>query len=184
METTLRENKKNGQEQLYTKEKSFLRDFLTLAVIVTFVFISLPVSVTGNQSVINYFIAQQTLKTIIAPENCLSEKASCEIMLSDNEKIIISMPHQVSSIYPFNVLVKMSNTDVSSVKLLFKGVEHNHGLRELAMSKINDESFKVQGLLGYCGFGKMNWNAMMTVYTAGQAYQIIIPFQSIDPKVS
>ena len=177
MEADLNE-KKTGQG------KSFLRDFLTLVVIVTFVFISLPVSVTGNQSVIDYFIAQQTIKKIIAPQDCLNANVSCEIILSDNEKVIISMPYQVSSIYPFNVLVKMNNAEALSVKLLFKGVEHNHGLRELEMSKVNGESFNVQGLLGYCGFGKMNWKAMMTVYTADQAYQIEIPFQSIDPKVS
>ena len=148
--------------------------------ILFFVYLSLPVTAMGGKSIFYNIFTQKETNFYNADISCLEENNACFLEFQNGINTSVAMPAQVSSIYPFDITVSFENENVDSITVTFEGVEHSHGLRPLLLDKINSHKFQAEGLLGYCGFGKMNWIGRITATTDQNIYEISLPFQSVD----
>lgn len=159
------------------------KDLILFFLIIFTVAVSLPVSLMGNQNLLSYIFNGQNIKNITVDKSCLESDVSCSIMLDDSVKMNINMESFVSSTKPFNIKIEFPNDDVNNIDVLFKGVEHSHGLRRQPLNKINARNYNYVGQLGYCGLGVMSWAAIFNVSLNGNIYSVSLPFKSIDPKI-
>ncbi len=164
-------------------KKSTARDFSFLAFIVIFVFSTMPVTIMGNEDVAHYFFAERGTKTISTVEFCLSANNPCQVELNENSHLNVTMPALVSISDPFDVTAKVSGPGVKRVTVTFKGVGHSHGLLPQTMVETSPQVFKVKGKLSYCGYKKMDWLALVTVYTERTIYETSFTFKSVDSRV-
>jgi len=159
-----------------------IKDFILLVVFFFIVSISLPVSTMGHQNAFDYFFSQKDIQIVEVNDDCLAVNRPCLVKLSDTISMTINMPVNVSSEASFNISAEFSEKRVDGVNVLFKGVAHSHSLRRLNMNKVNSHHFNLQGQLGYCGSGEMQWAAIFDIYSDQTIYKIKLPFTSIDPK--
>ena len=164
------------------KRLNLLKDFLLLGIILYLVSISLPISTMGHQNAFDYFFSQKEVQILSTNSDCLVSGSSCSIPFGKNGLMTVTMPTRVSSTQAFNISVIFSDKKVDGVSVLFKGVEHSHGLRKQLMTESNPRTFTVSGQLGYCGSGIMQWSAIFDVHSDRTIYRISLPFSSIDPK--
>lgn len=166
-------------------QKSTGRDLSFLALIVIFVFSSLPVTIMGNEDIAHYFFTERTTKTISTVDFCLSANHPCQVELNQNSQLNVTMPALVSISDAFDVTAKISGSgaNVERVTITFKGVGHSHGLLPQTMEEVSPHVFKVKGKLSYCGYKKMNWLALVTVYTERTVYETSFTFKSVDSRV-
>lgn len=159
-----------------------LKDMLLLGLIFFAVSISLPVSTMGYQSSYDYFFSNKDVQVIEVDDDCLISSSSCTILLGQKGEMTVNMPVKVSSTEAFSIVSYFSGKNIDGVSVLFKGIEHGHGLRKLLMLKVSPHEFKVKAQLGYCGSGVMHWVAMFEVHSDQTIYKVSLPFSSIDPK--
>ena len=160
--------------------KRTIIDFSLLSFIVTFVVVSLPVSVMGDESLAHYLFSKRNTVTLHAPELCLSASSSCSVQLNDKVSLNLSMPAEVEVTSYFDVKARVTGMDVERMSVVFKGVEHPHGLLPQPMHKVNAHNFQLKGMLSVCGYKKMHWQTFVTVYTERTIYQAVFDFSSID----
>jgi hypothetical protein len=162
-----------------TKKQASI-DLILLSIIISFVLASLPVSVMGDESLMHYLFSKRNTVKLIANENCLTWNAPCEVELNDNIRLNLMMPAEVEVTEYFKVSAHVTGVEVERMSVVFKGVEHPHGLLPQPMRKIQPQDFQVKGMLSICGYKKMHWQAFVTVYTERTVYETAFAFTSVD----
>lgn len=159
------------------------KDVFLLGLILCFVLVSLPVTIMGKHNVVEYFFSSPETSIIEISSGCLSQKGACSISLDDDIQMTLFMPSKVHSTLPFNVNIHIYGINAEFVTIMFKGVEHSHGrIRPLSMKALSINEFETKGILGYCGYGTMDWLAIVTIQEQQKTYKVTVPFQSIDLK--
>lgn len=166
------------------KQSSTFRELSFLVLVVVFVVNSLPVSVMGNENIAHYFFAERATKILATKTDCFDTSSPCEVKLTETSQLQLIMPAQVAISDGFEVLAQINGVKVERVSVLFKGVDHSHGLLPQAMREVSPQNFQVEGLLNYCGYKRMAWLALVTVYTERTIYETSFAFESIDAKYS
>ncbi len=156
------------------------KDLLYLTVVVFFVYASMPVSTMEGEGLIDYFFGQKKVEEVYGHADCLDIYTGCFIALTDHSHLTVKMPAQVSITEPFDVSVGLNGVRAERVTITFEGVDHSHGLLPQVMNEVTAQSFKAEGMLSYCGYKKMDWQALVTVHTDRTIYKAYFPFQSID----
>lgn len=159
------------------------RDLSFLGVIMVFVFSSMPVTIMGNENAAQYFFAERNTKLIRSVDSCLSPYKPCVVDLDENSRLSVMMPTLVSIADDFDVSAKITGIKAERVTVTFKGVTHSHGLLPQTMREVKPQEFQIKGQLSYCGYKKMDWLAVVTVYTERTIYEASFTFKSIDSRV-
>lgn len=159
------------------------RDLSFLGLIVIFVFVSMPVTIMGDENAAQYFFAERSTKTIHSVASCLSPYKPCVVDLDENSRLSVMMPTLVSIADAFDVTAIITGVEVERVTVTFKGVGHSHGLLPQTMQEVKPHHFQVKGKLSYCGYKKMDWLALVTVYTERKIYEASFTFKSVDSRV-
>lgn len=168
--------------------KSFIqpgttRDLSFLGLMVIFVFSSMPVTIMGSESAAEYFFAERDTKIIKSINNCLSPHQPCTVDLDENSHLSVMMPALVSIADDFDVSAKITGVAAERVTVTFNGVTHSHGLLPQTMKETKPNDFRVKGHLSFCGYKKMDWLALVTVYTERTVYKASFSFKSLDSRV-
>ena len=50
------------------------------------------------------------------------------------------------------------------------------------MIEVEPNNYQVKGVLSFCGYKKMDWLALVTVYTERTVYEASFTFKSVDPR--
>lgn len=158
------------------------RDLLFLGLMVVFVFNSMPVTIMGNEDPAHYFFAERDTKVINSVSNCLSPYQPCTVELDENSRLSVEMPALVSIADTFDVSAKITGVEVEQVTVAFNGVTHSHGLLPQTMKEVKPNDFQVKGHLSFCGYKKMDWLALVTVYTERTVYEASFTFKSVDSR--
>ena len=159
------------------------RDLSFLGLIMVFVFISMPVTIMGDENAAEYFFVERGTKTIHSVASCLSPYKPCVVDLNENSRLSVMMPTLVSIADAFDVSATVTGVEVERVTVTFKGVGHSHGLLPQTMQEVTPHHFEVKGQLSYCGYKKMDWIALVTVYTERKIYEASFTFKSVDSRV-
>ena len=168
--------------------KSFIqpgttRDLSFLGLVVIFVFSSMPVTIMGSESPAEYFFAERNTKVIQSVRNCLNPHQPCTVDLEENSHLSVMMPALVSIADDFDVSAKIKGVAAERVTVTFNGVTHSHGLLPQTMKETKPNDFRVKGHLSFCGYKKMDWLALVTVYTERTVYEASFSFESVDSRV-
>ena len=156
------------------------RDLLFLSLIVVFVFSNMPVTIMGKDNAAEYFFADKNTKVIHSITSCLSLHQPCTVELDENSRLSVEMPALVSVADTFDVSAKITGVEVEQVTVRFNGVTHSHGLLPQTMKEVEPNNFHVKGRLSFCGYKKMDWLALVTVYTERTVYEASFTFKSVD----
>lgn len=159
------------------------RDLVFLLLIVFFVSNTMPISIMGDEDFAHYFFSERNTKVIKTVEYCLSEYRPCEVELNANSRLSVTMPAQVLISEAFDVSATVTGPGVERITVNFIGVDHSHGLLPQAMSEIKSGHYHAKGSLSYCGYQKMDWRALVTVYTERTIYETSFTFKSVDSRV-
>lgn len=159
------------------------RDLLFLSLIVVFVFSNMPVTIMGKDNAAEYFFADKNTKVIRSITSCLSLHQPCTVELDENSHLSVMMPTLVSIADDFDVSAIITGVEVEQVTVGFTGVTHSHGLLPQTMKEIKHNNFQVKGHLSFCGYKKMDWLALVTVYTERTIYEATFGFKSVDLRV-
>ncbi len=159
---------------------SLSKDLAGVVVVVLLVFISLPVSVVGDESLVSYFLSDRKTQIVSVDNDCLAMGSPCVVRLSDSSELTVTMAAEVNVMEAFDVLADVEGLKAEQIIVRFEGLDHSHGLLPQSMRQINPQSFDVEGLLSYCGYPKMNWVAVISVYTERIIYEASFRFVSFD----
>ena len=179
MEATMTETSSSLIHHRYSNE---LKSMFLLLSSMLLVFVTLPVTIMGDKNFFEYFSTANIIHNIHIDKDCLTS-SKCSLNLPNESVMTIDMSPIVSSTLPFEFTAQFSSMNVELVTVNFQGVEHTHGRQQIIpLNQYSDNAFKVSGLLGYCGYGTMEWLAKISVQSGRYIFNINVPFQSVDPK--
>jgi len=158
------------------------RDLLFLALIIIFVFSTMPVTIMGKENAAEYFFSERNTKEIRSISNCVNSSQPCTVELDENSHLSVTMPALVSIADAFDVTAKIDGVEVEQVTIAFTGVTHSHGLLPQTMIEVEPNHYQVKGVLSFCGYKKMDWVALVTVYTERTVYEASFTFKSVDQR--
>jgi len=161
---------------------SVAKDVAAVVVVILIVFLSLPVSVVGDESLVDYFFSDRKTVVVTVDNSCVALGLPCVVRLNDASELTVTMPAQVNILESFDVLASMAGVGAERMTIRFEGLDHSHGLLPQSMRQLKPQSFDVEGLLSYCGYPRMDWVAVVSVYTDRIIYEAAFQFESFDAR--
>lgn len=99
-------------------------------------------------------------------EACDLRAGACLSTLGSGATISFSLaPDTIPILEPLLLEVKLTALHATQVEIEFSGIDINMGHYRVELTKVSDSHFTGSGMLSFCTYDTMQWQAMVLVYT-------------------